>query len=194
MVRRLLLVIIPSLFLIASTPLPDQAIALLVLPGVGSCTAFYVEPAYELRENASIVASAGHCAQMGPAFVNGEEIEWLVAVRDGSGADFAIGFVQDNRPSKTYHGFAAQRASPGDRVFIEGFPYGERLSAWGVVVPLEDIFSDDIPVAMRVNLESPLGPGASGSPIMNAQGEVVGILWGTNRWDHLQIVGTPITR
>ena len=191
-VRRVLFVIIPAFFLLGLTPLPDPAIALLILPGVGSCTVFYVEPAYELRLGASIVASAGHCAFLGPARVNEEEVEWLQAVRDGVGTDFAIGLVTDNRPTKTYHGFAKERAKVGEVVYIEGFPFGERNSAYGTVVETESTF--EVPLAMEVLLDTPtLGPGASGSPVM-MNGEVVGILWGSHRFDPFRIVFTPITQ
>lgn len=147
-------------------PLHNQA-------GENFCTAF------QINERDGLWASAGHCVAAAMRhgkgmFIAGKEAI-LIEIGFDEHRDYAILEVHGIRATRLKLAPLAPRQ--GDRATIAGYPYGwpvltvtsghiaARLVTLGPV-PVSDVY--DITIA----------GGNSGSPVLNARGEVIGLLWG----------------
>jgi S1-C subfamily serine protease len=141
--------------------------------GQNFCTAF------QINERDGLWATAGHCIVAAmkrgmKVMIAGKDV-MLIDIGFDENRDFAVLEVHGIRASQLK--LAKSAPVRGDRATIAGYPYGwpvltitsghvaARLVPLGQV-PISDIY--DITIA----------GGNSGSPVLNANGEVIGLLWG----------------
>lgn len=162
----------------------EPAILPLVQNGEGFCTAVSV------NEADGLWLTAGHCIahidwNKGPVTLAGQgALPVYIAPADD------LGLYQANQ-----HGTAAKLAKKGPNVgepiWVKGFPLGwpllittqgflaaQRLQFLDGSWPTSDVY--DVTIA----------PGNSGSPVFNAHGELVGIVWGATSYGHALV--TPL--
>lgn len=161
-----------------------------------ACTAFWIDPGGPLgrqtqpRETDSLVSwlvSAGHCraatlvSDATDSTVFGW-VDWRVAV-EGQGYatawDLAVGTAPDVRgPDKRWFTLAEADPAQGQLVYVHGFPLGVEHVAAGVVEGPSTKFPGSLVVVAQTSM---IAPGASGSPVMDHYGNVVGVLWGLDQ-------------
>lgn len=142
--------------------------------GQNFCTAF------QINEKDGLWATAGHCVvaamQRGwTIFIAGKEV-MLIDIGFGDGRDFAVLEVHGIRATQLK--FAKRAPVRGDRATIAGYPYGwpvltvtsGHVAARSVVIDVRMPVSDVLDITVA--------GGNSGSPVLNANGEVIGLLWG----------------
>lgn len=144
------------------------------LNGQTFCTAF------SINEAEGLWATARHCVEAGAQMrqmTNTAPTLWydrydVVYVDDV----YDVAVIQADVRAPALQ-FAAVAPMVGDRVSVTGFPYGLRrlVRVSGTVagrnVPLASTFPSDI-------LDVTVAGGNSGSPVLNVDGALVGILWG----------------
>lgn len=150
-----------------------------------ACSGFYINRTAG-DENRAFLVSAGHCIRaryaardtMGSVL---EAIDWRASLQ-GHGTfqkrlDVAIATVALAEPMPVGKRlWLADKMPESGMVWVHGFPYGvERVSAGRVLGPSE--FAPDAFEVVFRNAQE-IEPGSSGSPVLNAYGQVVGILWG----------------
>lgn len=138
----------------------------------------------------SWIVSAGHCAAAYTIHRNPWDmirgmIDWVSIMDIGyntthNTVDLAVGKVPDTRDAKdrAYLELAPQDARAGDSVFIHGFPKGVERIVTGRVVSTK---SPEYPGAVYIKVvgnDAGVWGGMSGSPVLDAYGRVVGVLWG----------------
>lgn len=143
---------------------------------VSFCTAF------SISEKEGLWATARHCA------VFAEEMQltvsiggsWAIVVYESPTDDMALFQSGTKAPVLTLSG---QEPQVGDPITIEGFPYGlfRLIESKGHMAarqePTDNGVSDVLDIAVA--------PGSSGSPVLNKDGNVIGILWGKfDKSDH----------
>ncbi|MCX6631550.1 MAG: serine protease, partial [Candidatus Solibacter sp.] len=83
----------------------------------------------------------------------------------------------DAELSSSHLRLAEKAPQPGDSVFAISNPKGlERTISTGVVSGLRKVEGRDL-----IQISSPLSAGSSGGPILNSQGEVIGVAVGINQ-------------
>lgn len=148
---------------------PAQATAPLVLhvresivrieTGIGTCTGFVV--------GLTRIVTAEHCVNDTPITVSGQtsSMRWVSPARVIKvDEDFAL---LDIHPMDLKPLMLAKDVKQGDEIFTFGFARGSRLIVYSRLVA-------DRNDGMLV-LDGPITPGMSGGPVINAQGEVVGL-------------------
>jgi S1-C subfamily serine protease len=112
-------------------------------------------------------------------FINGDSYEATVLGSDPY-ADLAI--ISTNAPQNEYKPLEIVSSSTlevGDPVIAVGGPYGLAGSmTTGIVSALGRTITDDTstyPIANVIQTSTPINPGNSGGPLLNYQGQVVGI-------------------
>lgn len=146
------------------------------------CSAAYILP--RAGESISWIVSAGHCATHGPTHIKrtttehvSARVDWrFVALGDPRYTDgffdLALGTAPDTRSSRRFLWLAERSPAPGEVVWIHGFPAMVERIIPAVVVERRGR------VLVLATSPGEVLPGASGSPILNKDGYVVGILWG----------------
>lgn len=165
------------------------------------CTGFYVRSPLDntAPDGFAYVLTAGHCA-IAPYLRRNKEtsvlagVNWQIVVNAGARglrrSDFAFGNTPEIR-DETQPGrdrafwFAAKFPEiPGSNVYIHGFPRGIERVTNGFVVEASHPLLRDSALASYPNWkvalvpEGEILPGSSGSPVIDDDGRVVGILWG----------------
>jgi hypothetical protein len=174
--RALLLLFLPACLIIGHPDVPQPAhnvaVAKLLVQsdeGLHQCTAWKAGP--------GVVVTAGHCCTFGTTFAlqgargHGLAVAPRMAgnwVEDGDETDKEIDACElvgvINGESLL---LADSLPSLGEPVWSEGYPDGAHVLAQGL---WSGIDKDDDGV-----VSSPAGPGASGEPVMNGAGRVVGM-------------------
>jgi hypothetical protein len=65
---------------------------------------------------------------------------------------------------------------PGETVSLLGFPLGLDLSLTTGVISNADVTFDDLPLVHFIQIDAPANPGNSGGPVINSDGEAIGIV------------------
>lgn len=158
------------------------------------CTVFYVRnlTSNALEDGFSWVLSAGHCAQATTIRRNADSlrlfaITWQIVATSGlherlGTVDFAIGTVADApflRAAEERGLWLGERFPDYGSVYIHGFPVGVERVVYGEVVgPDREVRHIGKPSRLVVVRHGEVEPGASGAPVIDGSGRVVGILWG----------------
>lgn len=171
MVRQLVALTLVAVLAFASDkPNPVQP---LQYHGDTFCTAF------SIAEKAGYFATAAHCAAyaLDKEVTIGGEPAWVVFVGFPS-ADVAVFQVDLHAPA-----FKLAKVAPevGDAIEVIGYPYGiTRTVTFGTMaarrIPLKHPSTDYYMTSDILAITS--APGNSGSPVLNAKGELIGVLWG----------------
>ncbi len=153
--------------------------------GKFTCSATYVRP---LRQAGAWVLTAGHCADNGQVLGRNTNttvkalVNWRVVVTSHSYAgkvqDFAVGTVPDTRENRKYYSFFDETPlERGATVYIHGFPGGVERITRAVVGPA---LVNGPPGVVTIYTKTPgeITYGSSGSVVLNADGRIVGIVWG----------------
>jgi hypothetical protein len=124
-------------------------------------------------------------------FPNGEE----ASVEGVSGVDrakdIAILRLSTDAPSRMMEGHG--KVGVGDGVSVVGYPYGVHKKVEGRIVArgyITGMGGEEIVIV----LESPLGPGASGGPVMDADGNVVAVVGSGLSAGAYEIVGLMVSQ
>jgi branched-chain amino acid transport system substrate-binding protein len=64
----------------------------------------------------------------------------------------------------------------GDEISIIGFPLGLEMSLTSGKISNDEIIFDSMPLVKFMQIDAPANPGNSGGPVLNASGEVIGIV------------------
>lgn len=159
------------------------------------CSAAYIRP-YE--EAGAWILSAGHCVKQATYakrtandFISAY-IDWRLMVqthnRPDAVADIALGTAPDPRigERKWYSFLGEQMPEVGTRVYVHGFPAGVERVIPAIVVGKAKEYPN---AKWNWEIETPavgdIVGGASGAPVLDANGYVVGVVWG--------IRTTPVT-
>lgn len=180
--RRLVaLVIAVSLVLLplpadAKTHLPLKSVQALQSAGRTFCTAFAVAPERWM--------SAGHCGAYAlELWESGKDVMLMgvpaTAVQIDTDYDIAVFTVAVVAPPIR---LADRAPEVGDEIAIAGFPWGvpKLVTTWGRVsarrMPVYHPTYDAIMLSDVLDITT--SPGNSGSPVFNAKGELISLLWG----------------
>lgn len=69
----------------------------------------------------------------------------------------------------------SDKITVGDEVYVIGNPYGlEGTFSQGIVSSIRTLHSDTL-----LQITAPISPGSSGEPVLNTQGEIIGVSMGT---------------
>lgn len=146
------------------------------------CTAAYIFP--RPSETTAWLLSAGHCAVLGVTAARRSTsdavsalVDWRVVLLGDPRytADFldvALGTVPETRPAPRYLWLADRSPEQGERVWIHGFPAMIERVIPALVVGRRGR------VLIVETEPGEVAPGASGSPVVDRFGRVVGVLWG----------------
>lgn len=144
------------------------------------CTAVYVrERAARAGPGRVWLLTARHCTGPGPAHVgrSGPERPFIQRPDGGeppAGVDVAVGSAPAPHPALDL----AERMPRRGTVVIHGFPFGiEHLTA-ARVVGESAARPGSIELHVVTGPQTEAGPGLSGAPVLDAHGQVVGMLWG----------------
>jgi S1-C subfamily serine protease len=179
MLRALLVVALMMLGLApvaSATPQADPNVRI-ILRNVGLCSGFAVDTAL-----GEMIVSAGHCAaDAGTNAVvavdtKGNEYPLTLAYYDGV-HDVSAWTTKGKLSTAKLPLACKVPVTVGEHVADTGYPDGVRATLHGKVVKLTSAI-DGWPAVYL--LELPEAPGASGSAVTNAKGEVIGILVGGN--------------
>lgn len=186
------------------------------------CTGTYIRPNIGDGTGLSWFVSAGHCTIGDMARRNANVhiiggIRWVSTTTFhndyglGDTVDIALGLVPDVRDDHS-HLWLAEKSPDEGLVYIHGFPEGvervsiaqvltkERASQITLYVPVNDFEREKKPVTelfpgtkFMITRKGEVHGGSSGSPVLNGEGDVVGILWGLISTDDPQagIEGYP---
>ena len=186
MIRRLItitlvltLIILPfpgSLFAGTSRLLSVQA---LQQHGETFCTAF------SINERIGMWVTAAHCASQiqlepfGTSTIMGKGV-WVIAIGMPT-SDTAV--IQSGAHAPALH-LSRRAIQVDDEITVIGYPYGlARIVTRGTVgaVSIPVIHPDTDYFMTSDVLVITVAPGNSGSPVLNTNGDVVGLLWGSFR-------------
>lgn len=84
------------------------------------------------------------------------------------------------------YSFAAEAPEPGDMLYLLGYDWRKEKSAWASRYWVSEVIRTQ---AGHILFTDPAEPGTSGSCVMNASGEVVGIYLGAKQMHDLKLVG-----
>ena len=180
MFRSVLAVLLVTVLMLMPIPVmgrPLDSVQSIQYQGKAFCTVF------SINEAEGYWASAGHCAiSVFEKQLNGvvtimgmpAEVEVIDLVMDQ-----AIFYSNAKAPALK---MATKGVKVGDNVTIRGFPYGlpKIVTTFGhAAARLVPIIHPSYGVVMPSDiLDITIAGGNSGSPVLNADGDVVGILWG----------------
>jgi len=135
--------------------------------------------------NRHVVAEADRLQVM---TYDGREIE-AVSASITDVADLAL--LRTEEPVTTVPGIAAEDAAVGEEITVVGYPLGGQLTtSSGTVLGYEpDPLGSDLGLVGRTNAK--VDHGSSGSAVLDADGEVVGVVYAMDSWDNSYIV--PVT-
>lgn len=163
---------LPACGFATSTPASVQA---LQRDGQTFCTAF------SINEAEGYWATAAHCA----AYVVEEDFDatimgqgaWIVSISFPS-ADVAV--FQSSAHAPAFH-LAKAALNVGDPLSIIGYPYGiTRTQTFGRMaarnIPIQHPSTNYYMTSDILDITT--AGGNSGSPVLNAKGELIGVLWG----------------
>lgn len=147
----------------------EQSVQPLQFEGGTFCTAF------SINEHEGLWATARHCA----VFVLEKHLTvtignvWAIPVYVSPSDDIAI--YQSAKHAQALR-LAPQAPAVGDTIRVEGYPYGlfRLIEARGYLAARDEPTDNGISDVLDVTVAG----GNSGSPVLNASGDVVGILWG----------------
>lgn len=147
----------------------EQSVQPLQFEGQTFCTAF------SINEHEGLWATAKHCA----VFVLEKHLTvtiggvWAQPVYLAAMDDVAI--YQSARHAPALR-LASRAPAVGDTIRVEGYPYGlfRLIEARGYVAARMEPTDNGISDVLDVTVAG----GNSGSPVLNASGDVVGVLWG----------------
>ncbi|MEE6274082.1 S1 family peptidase [Georgenia wangjunii] len=116
---------------------------------------------------------------------DGREID---AVSAGATDVADLALVRTEEPLASVPGLAEIDAAAGEEVTVVGYPQGGRLTTTtGTVLGYEpDPLGSDLGMVGRTNAE--VDHGSSGSAVLNADGEVVGVVYAMDMWGNSYIV------
>jgi len=135
--------------------------------------------------NRHVVADADRLQVM---TYDGREID-AVSASITDVADLAL--LRTAEAVTTVPGIAAEDAAVGEDITVVGYPLGGRLTtSSGTVLGYEpDPLGSDLGLVGRTNAK--VDHGSSGSAVLDADGEVVGVVYAMDSWDNSYIV--PVT-
>lgn len=158
-----------------SAPDLNQSVQALQAKGQTFCTAF------SINEEEGHWGTAAHCAaaalERGYSVTIGGQPAWIVDI-DFPAADVATFQSTFKAPAVK---FASRNAKVGDAVFIIGYPYGitRTLTKGFLAAKSIPIVHPSTGYYMASDiLDITTAGGNSGSPVFNAKGQVIGVLWG----------------
>jgi S1-C subfamily serine protease len=137
------------------------------------CTAF------SINEQEHLYMTAGHCAAYARDAHTQVWIQsgWakLVFARFGDGEDIAIYQAQFGAPAVE---LAGSGVKVGDRISVLGYPYGllKAIHVQGYVAGKAVPIGEGWPISDVLDIT--VAGGNSGSPVLNGDGDVIGLLWG----------------
>jgi tetratricopeptide (TPR) repeat protein len=133
---------------------------------IGQATGFSID-GNKIITNEHVVRGGTPCLDLGAVRVG------LKVVRTDPVNDLAV-LLPDGELSSVPLKLAASQPKPGTAVFAIGNPSGlERSISTGVVAGIRTMHGHEL-----LQISAPISPGSSGSPILTANGEVVGVAVG----------------
>lgn len=136
------------------------------------CTAF------SINERAGYWMTARHCAQSNTVNAAWEatiDNQWALVIYRDPAHDIAVIQSAARHPALK---MASRGSEPGDAAVIIGYPWGMprgQSTTFGhiaaLLVPIENWYPSDI-------YDITVAPGNSGSPVLNLDGRIVGLVWG----------------
>jgi hypothetical protein len=175
-----------------------------------TCTGFFIEPPlkeptpdeYSWSPSGALwMLTAAHCTES-TLFVNptpnlsivlDEYARVMIGTVHGKKSiDISLLVLPDYLEGEVPLKLAKEDAKVGELVYFHGFPMGvETIGAYRV---MEHDEYKKLNGYMRHVYGGKVESGASGSPILNQKGEVVGILWGLSRLDDKDSFFTPVSK
>ncbi|MCR6546257.1 S1C family serine protease [Dehalobacterium formicoaceticum] len=144
--------------------------------GISRGTGFNISPSGRIITNHHIVTNADRVTV---SFGDGRKY-FVQSYEVVPGADVAvIELSADNLPTLPLN--KSKLVQRGDTVTIIGNPLGfEKISQRGQVGQFYDWGENNVPI---FDIDIPINPGNSGSPVLNNQGEVVGIIFASTSFE-----------
>jgi serine protease Do len=200
------LLVAPVLAAVSATGLPRQELLRRVTPSVvhlsirsargsqySSGSGFVISEDGRLATNHHVIAGAHRIVAV---FADGKEVE-ITGVR-AFDADADVAIVQLDRGHYPPLKIAAEPAKQGDDIAVMGSPAGLGPSlSEGIVSAVREHgtvtkWDKEGQESWGIQITATIAPGSSGSPIVNKDGEVVGLAVG--RWGESLFFGVPIAR
>ena len=163
------------------------------------CTVSYIFPF--VNEYVGWVVTAGHCITGGANYLRRSHENTVISLVNWRAmllgdlrytletVDLAIGTAPDMRDGTKSRFWLADKFPTSGDVYIHGFPNGvERVTAAHVVPFASEKMKGSALVVVRTG---EIAGGSSGSPVLNAQGQLVGILWGKVPEQYVPLLELP---
>lgn len=135
---------------------------------VGTGTAFFIEPDRVVSNHH--VLTGAYEAHL--KLSDGTEIPVEYVIAQDEDADLIVLQVRTDGNPRTVLSIAPEAPRPGESVVVIGTPLGlyENTVSTGIVSAIRDE-----PVPGTIQITAPISPGSSGSPVVNMNGELIGV-------------------
>ncbi len=136
--------------------------------GVATGTAFFIEPDRAVSNHH--VLTGAYKAHL--KLSDGTEVPVEYVVAQDEDADLIVLQVRTDGSPRTVLSIAREAPRPGEQVVVIGTPLGlyENTVSTGIVSAIREE-----PVPGTIQITAPISPGSSGSPVVNKNGELIGV-------------------